>query len=285
MCDINKEQKKCNMCQKEQNISEFYFDTKNPDGRKYTCANCLTGEKIIKECKSCSKIFKTRYKHTVYCSKTCSPKIGKSYQDINCTICSQIFTPKTFKSKYCSKKCKGKSDTKKRSKKPIIKKCKTCNKEFKPYTSLDKFCSLECRVESSKTGNKRRWTKEQIEKRIGKKNPAYRNGMYTRTNNKTAIGLKVFQQNRKEIIDSMINSVGYVYCQSCNTSNSPRFEAHHLIFRSEKPNHKNLHDKENILLVCIKCHNEFHKNKSKRNEIVENRNLQLLFGNDVLNKK
>jgi DNA-directed RNA polymerase subunit RPC12/RpoP len=69
----------------------------------------------------------------------------------------------------------------------------------------------------------------------------------------------------------------YVKCQHCSISNSLRRENHHLIFRSEAPKHKNIHNIRNILFVCIKCHNEFHKNNSIRKQYIIDRKLWELF--------
>lgn len=164
------------------------------------------------------------------------------------------------------------------------KECKFCKKSFKPYTTLDKFCSAKCRVDKKKSKRSYNWSEESVKKITGKKNPAYRNGMYCKSNNKTAIGQKEFIRNSKEIKQEIINDFGYIHCQDCKTNNSLRFETHHIIYRSEKPLHENLHKKENLIVLCIKCHNEYHKHKSKRNDLVKNRELNILFGNDVLNK-
>ena len=93
-----------------------------------------------------------------------------------------------------------------------------------------------------------------------------------------------YKKNRDELIDEMLDNYGHLFCESCSSSHAFKFHMHHLIFRSEKPGHKYLHDKKNLLLVCDKCHDLFHSIKSYRNEIVEIRELQKLFGNDILNK-
>ena len=164
------------------------------------------------------------------------------------------------------------------------KNCKVCNKSFKPYTTLDKFCSAQCRIDNEKSKRTRNWKQSNYKKIMGKNNPAYRNGNYCRSVKKTAVGERKFQKHSKEIKSDMINNKGYIYCQYCNTSNSLKFETHHIVFRSEKPLHKHLHDKDNLMILCIQCHNDFHKDKGKRNEIVIDRKLNDMFGNDILNK-
>ena len=78
---------------------------------------------------------------------------------------------------------------------------------------------------------------------------------------------------RKEFIEK--NS--YLYCEYCGTSNSPRFETHHIYFASEKPNHPELHNCLNLCLICLKCHNNFHAHKYLRDKLIKERNLNDLF--------
>lgn len=225
---------------------------------------------------------------------------GLKIDNRTCERCGIEYTPVNKKQRFCKSTCNtGKrvwypkqpkvkiakpTKLKQQPKKPKVKDCQCCGKQFSPYTTLDKFCSVTCRVDNQKSKRKFNWTKEQVEKRIGDKNPAYRNGMYARANTKTSIGQRLFNKNNKEIRQKQIDEVGHIFCEHCKTSNSPRFEGHHLIFRSEKPLHQNLHDKENIYLLCIACHNLFHKDKGLRNEIVIQRGLDKVFGFDVLDK-
>jgi len=245
----------------------------------------------MKKCKECKieKPLNSYYqngnnRYRPRCKKCEQLRNNKKFKPKKCEICSNEFMPVNSINKYCSFKCKNTGDIEKRSNKPKVKNCKFCNKEFQPYTSLDKFCSANCRVDNVKSKRTKNWGKEKCKKISGKNNPAYRNGMYSLGNKKTAIGERLYIKNRKELKEKIINEVGYVCCENCFTSNSLKWETHHIIFRSEKPLHKHLHDKENLIFLCIKCHNEFHKKKSIRNNIVENRKLNLLFGNDVLNK-
>ena len=224
-----------------------------------------------------------------YCSEKChreywDKKNKKVFAYKKCDMCGKDFMPVSSLNKYCSMGCKREADTLKRSNKPYTKKCKFCGVEFMPYTSLTKFCSANCRIDYIKSQRKRNWNPEKANAITGTANPAYRNGDYQRNVKRSSAGLRLFMKNAKEIEHCMIEDLGYIYCEQCGTSKSLRFERHHIIYRSEKPNHINLHDKENILIVCIKCHNELHKHKGLRNTIVESRKLNELFGNDVLNK-
>ena len=94
---------------------------------------------------------------------------------------------------------------------------------------------------------------------------------------------RLFTKNCKEIEAAMVEDVGYKYCQYCYRSNG-HFERHHIIYRSEKPNHPNLNDKVNAYILCYGCHLDFHRFKWMRNSIVEQRGLDKIFGQDVLDK-
>lgn len=203
---------------------------------------------------------------------------------MKCIVCSTDIITNRSNQKYCSKKCKSKHEASLKSKKPKEKTCQCCQKIFVPYTSLDKFCSANCRVENQKSNRSRRWNPESTQKRIGINNPAYRNGMYTRETKKTSEGNRLFLKVRNSMREEMQNNFGYIFCEHCGTTSTYQFEMHHLIYRSEKPNHEHLHDKRNLINLCIKCHNWYHKNKSNRNELVENRKLYELFGDDIRNK-
>lgn len=170
-----------------------------------------------------------------------------------------------------------------KSKKPSVKICNVCKTEFKPYTSLDKYCSANCRIENMKQGRSRRWNKESTEKIKGENNPSYKHGNRVIGKVPKGDGIRLFIKNRNELKSVMMEMTGYLYCEHCGVSNV-RYESHHIVYRSEKPNHPNLHDIDNILLLCVPCHNVFHTKKSIRNEIVLKRNLAVIFGNDILDK-
>ena len=204
---------------------------------------------------------------------------------MQCKLCNKEFVKNNSRQIYCSKKCKYEKGLKDRSKKPLIKSCGVCQKEFKPYSSIDKFCSANCRVENMKSKRSRRWGKEATEKRIGKNNPSFKSGMYARGSKRSEEGGKEYLRTRNQMRADMILNFGYLFCEHCGTNETYQWEMHHLIYRSEKPLHPHLHNQRNLINLCMKCHNWFHKNKANRNEIVEKRNLNELFGDDVLNKE
>ena len=86
-----------------------------------------------------------------------------------------------------------------------------------------------------------------------------------------------YSKNREQLISSMLDKYGYIFCERCGRSKAFKFEVHHIIFRSEKPKHPNIHDIENLLIVCNDCHKYFHDNKDARNKLVKKRKLNLKF--------
>lgn len=98
----------------------------------------------------------------------------------------------------------------------------------------------------------------------------------------------ILVKNRKEMVENMQDEYGYIFCQKkgCGTSNAYKFHVHHIIFRSEMPDHPNLHDKLNLIIVCQRCHNEapdsFHNDKSQRNYLIIERNLEKLFNHKLI---
>lgn len=203
---------------------------------------------------------------------------------MNCANCNNEFIQRNRLNKFCCKQCKSKFETKQRSKKPLEKTCQFCCSVFKPYSSLDKFCSANCRVENMKSKRSRRWNSKSTEKIKGKNNPSYKSGMYTRDVNKSDEGQKLYLRTRNEMRAEMLLNHGYLFCERCKTNQTYQWEMHHIVFRSEKPLHEHLHNKRNLVNLCMKCHNWYHKEKSNRNELVEERKLYELFGDDIRNK-
>jgi hypothetical protein len=158
------------------------------------------------------------------------------------------------------------------------KKCVICRNEFNSYNSLDKCCSVGCQIEYQIQNPVKQKPRKPIKRVTIKKSSS------TRQNKKSKADQLLFEKNVAEIKQGMIDKVGYIYCECCHKSNALRFEGHHIVFRSEKPKHPNLNDKENILITADDCHVEFHKNKGKRNNIVKQRKLNLIFGDDILDK-
>lgn len=147
------------------------------------------------------------------------------------------------------------------------KNCKECWKEFKSYQKTILMCSKECQSI---------WLKRD---RIWKNNPAYRNWSYTKESNKVNHNKwnSKFQRMCSIMNEEMIEKHWYRFCECCWINQSLRWEHHHIVFRSERPWHEFLHDKLNTIHLCIKCHNEYHKNKSKRDPLMKERWLDKIF--------
>lgn len=92
---------------------------------------------------------------------------------------------------------------------------------------------------------------------------------------------KELVKNRKELVEAMSDRCGYLYCERCMMSGVYKFHVHHIVYRSEAPNHDMLHNKKNLIIVCNVCHDKFHSNKSIRNELLVQRGLDQIFNINV----
>lgn len=240
------------------------------------------------KCRNCNKATErwgNRYRY--YCDRKCqreyeSNEKRKVFKIKKCKVCDSEYMPKSSIQIYCSYKCSYQVEKNKRSNKPEFKKCAYCENEFKPYTSLDKYCSANCRIDNQKSKRSKNWNKKSCENITGKKNPAYRNGNYSRGNRKSAEGERKYQKVRDGMRTKMIEKHGYLFCERCNTNTTYQWEMHHIVYRSEKPRHEHLHSERNLVNLCIKCHNWFHNKKSRRNDIVKERGLVELFGQEIV---
>jgi len=116
-----------------------------------------------------------------------------------------------------------------------------------------------------------------------KKNPWYRNWEYVKSKPKkmqTSKHLKACRDYKKKFVDKY----WYLYCEKCwiNYIDATRMETHHIVYASEAPLNKNLHNEKNLILLCIKCHNELHSHKSLRNGLVKERWLNELFWRNLI---
>lgn len=94
-----------------------------------------------------------------------------------------------------------------------------------------------------------------------------------------------YRRNRDALKREIRAEKGWLVCQRCGRDlEGLAVHCHHIVFRSEKPNHEFLHDKRNLVIVCPECHEWYHESKGNRDQIVADRKLNLLFGDDVLNK-
>lgn len=179
-----------------------------------------------------------------------------------CRHCKTSFNGAPFQT-YCSPKCYNES----RSKYKDLK-CKRCGKNFKgiSYNSFTRtYCSDEC------------WYDSMSELRKGRNNPNYRNGK-----SKVTHRGRGHRNACRKYKESFIEKHGYTFCEVCgvNINGTMRFEVHHIYFASLYPQHPNLHDPRNLVLICIDCHNKFHAGKEYEKEfrkLEKERGLKKLF--------
>lgn len=253
------ETKYCKYCNDTKDIDSFgFYKKKRVSGEVVTHRNSKCNDCKREQKKEWTK--NNREKINKYAKKYWSDKLERKRE-----IGRNYYKNNSQKLKYYQKKQREECER--------METCDNCGNEFKEYRIGMRFCSHKCFSDNSK------------EARTGEGNPSYRNGFYTKENKRKGVIHKDydFYKKSKELKKEIIDIAGYMHCQHCNTNNSLRWETHHLVYRSEKVKHKNLHDKRNLIVCCIKCHNEFHKHKHEmRAKYIEERNLTELFGNDIL---
>jgi len=241
------------------------------------------GKKI--KCKACGKEFyisASRFGIRKYCSRECAKNDnwGFKQRKKKCKQCGKEFiitSQLELGNVYCSNDCRykaiilrSKEQSEKKKKIVVIKKCKHCGKEIK----TNAYCPVSfC---GGNTGDCYR--KYLSEKRRGKKNPAYRNGFNMQGSRKyTGIHIRACSKYKKEFLEQY----SYLRCESCGTNinGTLRFEVHHIYCASLHPRHKELHNKKNLILLCIQCHNDFHSGKRKEEfkKLEKDRGLKKLF--------
>lgn len=206
----------------------------------------------------------------------------------NCAICGKEFLIEYFfnhNKKTCSQNCAHelskqitKKNYEKRKEIVKIKKCKNCGNDFKSTTAYNRvFCDTVCLIQY------------QSKNRKGKNNPNYKDGVASqkkyggKRDYFSPLHFRVCAKYRNDFLEKH----GYLFCENCgiNGNGSAKFETHHIVFASEAPKHKELHNEKNLILVCIKCHNIFHgKKREERKELVKNRGLEELFNKNLIDK-
>lgn len=194
---------------------------------------------------------------------------SKERKPKKCATCGKEFYPRTSLDKYCSYGCVPKKEVKKVTPKERI--CIQCGKKFIPLKPLQNVCSVACYCE--------RFRKKRAIQGVKKMSAKQRNQEQELLLNKIRL---------REIL---IGEIGHLYCEHCDRSIGVTFEIHHLVYRSEKPDHPKLHNLKNLYHICVTrvdnsepCHKLFHRLKGTRNKIVRQRRLDKLFGADVLDK-
>ncbi len=237
--------------------------------------------KIIK-CKVCGEEFyisKGMFGYRKYCSTECGQNDNWGFipKKKICVICKKkfvIYSQLNSHKKTCSDDCHLKLTNKNQKeryqrlvKKKIVRRCKNCGKNFLGNALYKtEFCSMNCQWEYSS------------KKRKGKNNPAYRNGKYTESKkNITTTGKHLYAC--KKYKKDFIKRNGRIFCESCGSTFSLRFETHHILSAGRFPKNPNLHNQNNLILLCVQCHNDFHSEKRKEEyiKLVISRKLEKIF--------
>jgi len=102
-----------------------------------------------------------------------------------------------------------------------------------------------------------------------------------------------FEKIKREMFNEMFEENGYYFCQH---SGIPCYKSelsvHHIVYRSERPNHLEINNRKNLIIVlhCTKFHSGeriksvhhwFHEKKNRREYLVKERNLEELFGKEI----
>lgn len=85
-----------------------------------------------------------------------------------------------------------------------------------------------------------------------------------------------YKKNRSELINEQIESQGRNFCSYCGTFNAFKFHCHHLCFKSHC-SRPEVNKKENLIILCDKCHTLFHNNKSINDKYIKERGLEYLL--------
>lgn len=190
-----------------------------------------------------------------------------------CKICGNLFDRTMFPANRltCSMEChieNCKRINAKHLAQRVERKCTICSTLYwkrptHPDKGLCKFCTY----------------KKMSKERMGKKNPAYRNGKsVTGLRKYTGIHLRACSKYRKAFLEKH----GYLFCEICsiNSMGTQKFEVHHIYYASLYPKHKELHNFKNLILICIKCHNDLHSGKMRSEvflKLEKDRGLKELF--------
>ena len=238
---------------------------------------------ITIKCRKCSKpkyIAGSRIGKRFYCSFECSKadNFGFKPYEKKCIICDKKFLVEIGLKAHkqtCSSECHYKlADriTKKnyeiRKLKVVKRKCKGCERIFEgkmAYKTV--FCNNECQYKYYK------------EKRIKKGNPNYRSGLWS-VGGLYYKNSKAAQKHRDachKYRQYFLKENEYLFCERCKINQSFQFSTHHIIFASERPRNKELHNFRNLIMLCLDCHTLMHARKNVRNELVKERNLHKLF--------
>lgn len=249
--------KKCNKCNEEKELSEFYQRNKC---KKCTKEYVLAWARQNKErkrgyrklknitCLYCGKEKETRADtKAIYCSISCQSKhsweLGKikahqrgKSKVIACLKCGKLI--KSFDSanrKYCSKECHDNSALR------LNRKCLSCGKEFVFLLSKTKtnatgnYCSRDCYELSLHGSGCKFW--------------------------KGGIAIPVYGQEFTNKLKREIRRRYNNKCQMCNKESQRALSIHHI------DQNKFNNNKDNLTPLCSSCHAYVHGNRNKTPEV------------------
>lgn len=178
-----------------------------------------------------------------------------------CKDCWADFVKKAWNQNRCNDCMYERARMRDKNRKKIHeRKCRNCRIIFQSKNSSSKYCSRSCFFESQK------------ELRKKKGNPNFKHGKNDDQNE--------WMKNRRAFLDSFIDKNGSLFCERCLKPLENQifaYHVHHIVYRSEAPKHRNLHNPLNFLLCCPRCHSWFHNKKDRRDYLVRERNLFVLF--------
>lgn len=93
----------------------------------------------------------------------------------------------------------------------------------------------------------------------------------------------VYRRNANKVKVKIWSWADYYYeCSICPARWKLLFDIHHIVFRSEHGQHKNIHHVDNLIHVCRDCHQKFHNSTYDRRPLIKDRLLHKLFDDETL---
>ncbi len=143
-----------------------------------------------------------------------------------------------------------------------IKKCKWCGNEYLQRDSFMQYCDYACKAKYTVVRPAKNITLE-----VKKKN----------TVKVARVDDPELSRSRELITKAHLQKRWYVTCGLCYCSGK-QYHLHHIIFRSEAPSNKDLHNVKNLIYLCNQCHHEIHAYKKYyRAYWIVKRQLRLYF--------
>jgi len=204
----------------------------------------MSGEKTQKICEHCTNTFNTNKKNKVYCSSTCRLK-EKSEREKRRHIANINEIHERKRLYYLENK-----------------------ERILPQMKIRYLEKRDELLEYSKE-----WIKKNRDKRLeyGRRyRKRYPNGPFT----------TLASKRTKEYRNKIVSECGNFNCEHCG-SLEKRIECHHIVHRAESVESEELHADSNLIGLCPRCHKAFHHGKISRDELIEQRGLEVLFNKSL----